>query len=408
MKRETNKDIDLLLRRMSGRDGAVAPGASDDPHLDADELSSYAQNALPPAARARYTEHLADCSTCRKLVTELTLSLGAAAVAAPAETVPVAGGLKTFLASLFSPLVLRYAIPALGVLVVMIVGFVVLRQQRGQQMVAIKNDQMKESVHVTSSPSPLRGYLDQPETPEQSASREAKSAEPKAKPVAPSGETAGAGVSAPATVAKDDRAAADRQPSAAATPAPSPAAKADAAEPVTQTADTVAKKQSAEVKAKLDAVADKQEVNANEPRAQVRLTPQTPVNRKDQDKPKESSSDSRGFIGGVAGARPGAATATRRAPDTKRAEEKSGEDEKRREGEQANEQTRTVAGRRFRKARGIWTDTAYDSSTATVNMARDSEQFRALVADEPAIGTIAKQLDGEVIVVWKGRAYHIR
>jgi hypothetical protein len=70
--------------------------------------------------------------------------------------------------------------------------------------------------------------------------------------------------------------------------------------------------------------------------------------------------------------------------------------------------TRTVAGRRFRKERGIWTDTAYDSSTATVNMARGSDQFKALVADEPEIKKIAEQLDGEVIVVWKGRAYRIR
>jgi hypothetical protein len=41
-------------------------------------------------------------------------------------------------------------------------------------------------------------------------------------------------------------------------------------------------------------------------------------------------------------------------------------------------------------------------------LARGSESFRALVADEPAINTIAEQLDGEVIVVWKGRAYRIR
>ena len=41
-------------------------------------------------------------------------------------------------------------------------------------------------------------------------------------------------------------------------------------------------------------------------------------------------------------------------------------------------------------------------------MARDYEQFRALIADEPVIGTIAKQLDGEFIVVWKTRSYRIR
>ena len=70
--------------------------------------------------------------------------------------------------------------------------------------------------------------------------------------------------------------------------------------------------------------------------------------------------------------------------------------------------TRSVAGRHFRKEKGVWIDTAYDSSRATVNLTRGSEQYRALVADEPTIKTIAEQLDGEIIVIWKGRAYRIR
>ena len=50
----------------------------------------------------------------------------------------------------------------------------------------------------------------------------------------------------------------------------------------------------------------------------------------------------------------------------------------------------------------------YEYSRATVRVARGSDQFRALVADEPAIRTIAAQLDGVVIVVWKNRAYRIQ
>ena len=45
---------------------------------------------------------------------------------------------------------------------------------------------------------------------------------------------------------------------------------------------------------------------------------------------------------------------------------------------------------------------------ATVKVKRGSEQYRALIADEPAIRSIAEQLGGEVIVVWKGTAYRIR
>src|SRR5258708_7398213 len=114
MKEETNNEMDLLLRRLGRHDGGSARDAAaqtDERHLDADELSSYAQNAVPATARARYTEHLAECASCRKLVTELSLSLGAT-TAAPVETVAsVPGGLKKFLASLLSPMVLRYAVP---------------------------------------------------------------------------------------------------------------------------------------------------------------------------------------------------------------------------------------------------------------------------------------------------------
>ena len=70
-------------------------------------------------------------------------------------------------------------------------------------------------------------------------------------------------------------------------------------------------------------------------------------------------------------------------------------------------ETRSVAGRNFRKVKGVWTDTAYDGRDTT-NLSRGSEQFRALVADEPSLRTIAEHLDGQVVVLWKGRAYRIR
>jgi hypothetical protein len=69
---------------------------------------------------------------------------------------------------------------------------------------------------------------------------------------------------------------------------------------------------------------------------------------------------------------------------------------------------RTISGKRFRHQGNAWIDTAYDSSRGTINVSRGSEQFRALVADEPGIRTIAEELNGVVIVVWKGRAYRIQ
>src|SRR5215204_799982 len=113
--KETKNEMDLLLRRLGRRQDTEL--RTDAEHLDADELSSYAENVLPSAARARYTEHLAGCSKCRSLVLQLGASAG---VVVAAETTKVSGpsALRKFLASLFSPVVLRYAVPALGLVIV--------------------------------------------------------------------------------------------------------------------------------------------------------------------------------------------------------------------------------------------------------------------------------------------------
>jgi hypothetical protein len=74
----------------------------------------------------------------------------------------------------------------------------------------------------------------------------------------------------------------------------------------------------------------------------------------------------------------------------------------------AEVETRSVMGRYFTREGDAWVDTAYEYSQATVRVTRGSDQFRALVADEPALRTIAAQLDGVVIVVWKNRAYRIQ
>jgi len=95
MKPEPNNDIDLLLRQLSRRNGAPvsAPAREmEEQHLDADELNSYVANALPAAARARYTSHLADCSTCRKLVVELSAAQGPVAEQHPAPAIPPSRG----------------------------------------------------------------------------------------------------------------------------------------------------------------------------------------------------------------------------------------------------------------------------------------------------------------------------
>lgn len=396
MKQETNNEIDLLLRRMSRSDGGSMRDGEQ--HLDVDELSSYAQNALPAPARARYMEHLAECSTCRKLVTELSLSLGAtAAAAAPVATIAAASGLKKFLASLFSPMVMRYAVPALGVIIVAVVGFVILRDRRQDSFVA-QLDEQRQAAPLTASPqaaaetSSPNAAVDNFRTDQSGQVANPKETASKSGDV--SGDVAGTGPAPAATPAPDKNAAAPGpKPVVAAEPPP---AKTDA----TTESQEQAKAAESEEQKKKEAVAKKQSepsvsvdaaatpastARANEPVRDLRSERQPAGQRVDESKREALPVQKRHVIDGV-----GSLSRGRAQTDKDDAE------------------TRTVSGRRFRKERGIWTDTAYDSSTATVNVARGSEQFRALVADEPEIKKIAEQLDGEVIVVWKGRAYRIR
>src|SRR5215210_2093432 len=89
MKSDSNTEMELLLSRHARRrrsmpaadagEGSAhesdqTTGSSGGTHMDADEMSAYAENALPAPARARYMAHLADCDHCRAIVTNLTLA----------------------------------------------------------------------------------------------------------------------------------------------------------------------------------------------------------------------------------------------------------------------------------------------------------------------------------------------
>jgi len=371
MKQETNNEMDLLLRRLGRRDDAAVP----EDHLDADELSAYAENALPVAARARYTVHLAECSRCRSLIAQLSSSAGVVA-ATDSAAVPEPSGFRKFLASLFTPMVLRYAAPALGLIAVAVIGFVALRREQRSEYVAQDHGAGTPAV-ASPTAQPVHGYGDSAlkETPNkngrvdtQARDQTAQAAPPpNAPPVVSSVET---------DVAKG-KAAAQPKPeeqTASANEAPPPRP-----EPSATPAETEVSKK------------EVRELPAAAPQAERTLQA---AERKDSDnfaRARKPADAANAPAAGVSSAGTGSAAKIQRDGTA-----------------DSSADTQTVAGRRFRKQGNIWVDTAYDSSRDTVKLARGSEQYRALVADEPAIKTIADTLDGEIIVVWKGRPYRIR
>ena len=447
MKRETNNnEIDLLLRRLGRRENggaSEAPRAIDSEHLDADELSSYAQNALPAAARARYTAHLAECSACRKLVTQLSLTLGAVTTAERTSAVPASGGLQTFLAKLFSPMVLRYAAPALGVVLVMVIGFIALRQRStsSSSLVAKLDEKREVTAPATGAETKANSSIekDNRDTGKQdernladSASGKQTESKPAATPAAESSGTApppAAKEAAPVVAQRQVQELPEPQSTATANLTPGVEQKKPdetagrKAETVTVNARNTEVKDQANEPVK---TAGRTDNFVNEDRIAISREAakrSTAGKNVEPDKNKVAAPAagvaSVGSRSELARSRAAGAAKNERAADrdkraadeenrpaeeTKRAEKKRVESE----DDEVETETRTVAGRRFHKQRGVWIDNAYDSSKDATTVSRNSEQFRALVADEPAIRTIAEQLDGEILVVWKGRTYRIR
>ncbi|MEK6278754.1 MAG: hypothetical protein AABN95_00210 [Acidobacteriota bacterium] len=403
MKKADNNEMDLVLRSLakSRRDeSALGFGSAVGDyrgemaeHLDADELITFAEGLVPELARARFTEHLADCASCRGTVVSLAQASGIASpsLTAKNESHP---GFWQKLAALFSPQVWRYAVPALTLTAVIAVSFLALRQRSGREFVVehygapatteselrTKEQPLETSGKQTPSVPKTRPDLNE----SIDSTRERSKSQSDRDEIAKS--TANTDLAAAAPGLKDSSL------------PPPPAASSDAARPQPSFAPEPKAGALASGRPIVSEVDKKVEVQKEEQPAE-RAAQQRGRDEYKVDASKNAEDKSSGlYTNAPSGPRRADGTMTeRRANSVKNKRESSGEEE-----------TRAVSGRRFRRQGNVWIDTSYQSSRTTINVSRGSEQFRALVADEPEIRTVANQLAGEVIVVWKGKAYRIR
>jgi hypothetical protein len=288
---------------------------------------------------------------------------------------------------------LRYAVPALGLLVVASIGFFVLRQSRLPQLaeqrampeaakeaptvIAPFNERVSPSVDraaKTATPSQTR---QEPERNEQA--KLADDARGRDKEELPS----------------EKKAATSTDEIAAAAPAP-------ANSPPANTAAASAKPAAVEdQKRQVNEVAQNkvQDAPQSESAQALRANDESVARRGAKEPPRfgmaTRSPLKKGKTDSVAN-------------ESARTEEEADKTRERGRADKDEAETTSIAGHNFRKSGSVWIDVAYNSSLSTTNVTRGSEQYRALVADEPGVRTIADALHGEVIVVWKGRAYRIR
>jgi hypothetical protein len=437
MREGFDKEIDSLLRRTArspaGERGNGAGASRPDSHLDADELAAFAEGTLPEAARMNAVLHLADCGECRAHAVNLTRAAGveaelekSAAAAASSSSPSMAresGRARGWLATLFAPRTLRYVAPALVVCLVAVVSFIAIRARRDGGMAQLESSNagarpsiaasqdnaqpsseglmnsnssanantatiatgVKEAAHndngTVGAPVPKPENKDAKEdAPDGSGARES------ARERAPGADTEVASPP-PAKEADDAPAAAAPTEMAKSAPVDSPPASKSGEHmkagppPPAQTNDELASNEASQ---------QQQQKRAGQSR---NLEPQSP------------DGGSRGRAGSAANnaASGGALTA----PPLRR--ERSAQDE-RRDADHSNavEESRSVAGHRFRREGGAWVDVNYKPSMASTGVRRGTDHYRSLVADIPELGRIAEQLGGEVTVVIRGRAYRIQ
>lgn len=451
MREGFDKEIDSLLRRTArasmGVRGNGAGESKSDSHLDADEFAAFTEGALPEAARMNAVTHLADCGECRTLAVNLTRASGveaelekravtaAAASSSPSkarETSPKRG----WLATLFAPRTLTYVAPVLALCLVAVVSFIALRSRRGDlahlesdnagsrpsttapqantQLSSVESSNTNSSSNANtaspapSAPEPLVNDKSLTDTavpkPESKDAREdapdGSVGNASAGEKAPSSDTAAAPPPPPAAKEADDDAKASPSPTEMAKSAPveAPAASKSGEHmkagppPPAQPNDELAS----------NAASNEMQKRGTQQRG---LEPQSP----DGSRNRAGSAANNSPSGGAFGVSPRDEREARQQRDTG-ARRGHADEGAASESDRSNavEESRTVAGHRFRRGGNAWVDVNYKSSMSSTGVRRGTDQYRALVADIPEIGRIAEQLSGEVVVVVHGRAYRVR
>jgi hypothetical protein len=153
-----DKEIDAILRKARGDEVVTSPDA----HLDADEISAFAENALPETIRRNYTAHLADCTRCRKVLSNVVLLNSEAEIETASSAVPVE--IKETKTPWYRKLLvfpqLAYAMGALVLLFSGFFGYLILQNLSGSKNSEVsystdKPNQMKESAPAANSSAPV-------------------------------------------------------------------------------------------------------------------------------------------------------------------------------------------------------------------------------------------------------------
>ena len=414
------RDVDAVNEPLTGNHHEMK-------HLDADELAAFAENAVPGAARARYVAHLADCDACRRLIIDLRgaeIITSETAKQRPPHDIKARPLWREKLAAFFAVPALRYVAPALAasLLVASIVGIMAYRSRDKAILIASQQETQTNNQISNSATNEMQAAMNS-NTATSTTTTTTTTTNTTASNASATRPTANANASITSkethtnTATRNDSVRNEALPNSARSvaeltrqPITRSEKSSDDAEARSLKRDTTAIAKlpppptasgNANMSANRAGVVATQSEDVSVTSSQVaKATKDRASDRASTPAPDVPFAEARASVRRNARA-PTATTAPKKALPvngrTASVADASGATPSRR-----------INGRDFRRQGNRWIDTAYTAAQSTTNVARGSEQYRALIADEPGIEKIAAQLDGEIIVVWKRRAYRIR
>jgi len=406
------------MRRFATRTTGANGGGN---HLDADEMNAFAEGVLPAPTRAYYVSHLADCDQCRRQVADLAIASGAVARAEPTLVDKRAGlGVWASVTRLFALPALRYAALASVLVVVSGVAFVALRQRskqptdlvatnEGNQPRAYEPTPVAGSNSTVANPSDGRAQtLNSLPTP---AATQPPAAPPQGGLFREEVRPADTTTTAPVEPMKESSKAPEIAAKKAEAPNIATALPYSPAPPNEKPGIGQGQAQGAGVVSAPGGPRQQQNQNQNMYVLQSKAQSERDALAKDARLDDRDRKSDQPVIGGRANDEKLKGGPSRNIDNMANNNRSSNEilrseaPKTRGADSEDKSETRSAGGHKFRRQGNSWVDQKFKSSMSLKNIARGSAEFSSL---DSGIRSIAQQISGEVIVVWKGKAYLIK
>ncbi|MGI9036904.1 MAG: hypothetical protein ACR2GD_12830 [Pyrinomonadaceae bacterium] len=388
MTEEFDKEIDVLLRQAARRGETVSEITV--AHLDADEINTFAEHALPEKGRVRAVEHLANCARCRSVLSNL-IDFNAQPASEIIPEIKTKNAVIPWYKRLFVFPQIAYA---MGLTVLIFAGIFAI--------LTLKNSAGNNSSEVArvDEKSPSVNPVSVPENANSASSNFTNSTANFA--LAASNDKAANSPhslnrnNSPAISANPNAAAAQDKNSETAKPAPKPSA------PPVESEQAKKEKTETVVAGALSPKDNNYTVDgaANDSVSANRQaeSSQNSVSQNQSATPAKAAPEARAAQSLPLNGRSEQSLRMRILKNKAETNAASGEKD-----EDKPAEIRSVGGKSFRRADGVWYDEKYKGQK-TINIKRDSSEYQKL---DGGLRAVADNLSGVIIIVWKDTAYRI-